>query len=84
MKYELDQFEWNQDWTLVKRPSHCSIIGTKWVFQNKIDEDGKVIRNKARLIAQDYTQLEGIKYYKTFAPKVRLESICILLACASF
>ncbi|KAH9698134.1 hypothetical protein KPL71_023896 [Citrus sinensis] len=56
--------------------------GTKWVFRNKIDESGVVVRNKARLVAQDYNQEEGIDFDETFAPVARLESIRMLLAYA--
>ncbi|GJZ61480.1 retrovirus-related pol polyprotein from transposon TNT 1-94 [Tanacetum coccineum] len=59
-----------------------SIIGTKWVFRNKLDENGIVSRNKARLVAQGYNQQEGIDYDETYAPVARLESIRILLAIA--
>ena len=44
------------------------VIETKWVFRNKQDQDGIVIRNKARLVAQDYTQVEGLDFGKTYAP----------------
>lgn len=70
---ELGQFERNHVWDLVPRPEGVNIIGTKWIFKNKIDEAGNVARNKARLVAQGYTQLEGIDYDETFAPVVRLE-----------
>ena len=59
------------------------MIGTKWIFKNKSDEHGTVIRNKSRLVAQDYTQVEGIDFDETFALVARLESIRILLAIAS-
>ena len=52
MKEELNQFEKSKVWTLVPLPKGHLAIGTKWVFKNKVDEDGKVIRNKARLVAQ--------------------------------
>ncbi|GJR70462.1 retrovirus-related pol polyprotein from transposon TNT 1-94 [Tanacetum coccineum] len=55
---------------------------TKWVFRNKLDENGIVSRNKARLVAQGYNQQEGIDYDETYAPVARLESIRILLAYA--
>ena len=58
------------------------MIGTKWVFRNKQDQDGIVIRNKARLVAQGYTQVEGLDFGQTYAPVVRLEAIRILLAYA--
>ena len=50
MNEELDQIEKNQTWELVPRPSQKNVIGTKWVFKNKLDENGKIIRNKARLV----------------------------------
>ena len=82
MQDELNQFERNKVWHLVPRPSHQSVIGTKWVFRNKLDESGLVVRNKARLVAQGYNQEEGIDYDETFAPVARLEAIRILLAFA--
>ncbi|XP_075088366.1 putative mitochondrial protein AtMg00820 [Nicotiana tabacum] len=75
MKDELDQFERNKVWELVPKPSNSSIVGKKWVFKNKLKESGQVVRNKARLVAQGYSQQEGIDYDKTFAPVARLESI---------
>jgi len=60
MQEELHQFEKNKVWHLVPWPENRSIIGTKWVFQNKLDEFGTVTRNKARLVVQGYNQEEGI------------------------
>ncbi|GKB57819.1 putative ribonuclease H-like domain-containing protein [Tanacetum coccineum] len=59
-------------------------IGTKWVFKNKKDKRGNVIRNKARLVAQGYRQEEGIDYEEVFAPMARIEAIRLFLAYASF
>ncbi|GJW46099.1 putative ribonuclease H-like domain-containing protein [Tanacetum coccineum] len=59
-------------------------IGTKWVYRNKKDERGIMIKNKARLIAQGYTQEEGIDYEEVFAPVARIEAIRLFLAYASF
>nr|GEX31384.1 copia protein [Tanacetum cinerariifolium] len=59
-------------------------IGTKWVYRNKKDERGIVIRNKARLVAQGHTQEEGIDYEEVFAPVTRIEAIRLFLAYASF
>jgi len=56
------QSEQNKVWTLTERPKNYSVIGTKWVSCNKLNEEGKVIRNKARLVAQGYSQQEGIDY----------------------
>ena len=68
-------------WSLVERPDpkKHNIIGTKWIFRNKQDEDGIVVRNKARLVAQGYTQIEGIDFGETYAPVARLESIRVML-----
>jgi hypothetical protein len=68
---------------LVERLRDHNVIGTNWVFQNKQDEEGIVVRNKARLVAQGYTQVEGLDFGETFAPVARLEAIRILLAFAS-
>ncbi|GJT90536.1 putative ribonuclease H-like domain-containing protein [Tanacetum coccineum] len=59
-------------------------IGTKWVFRNKKDERGIVVKNKARLVAQGHTQEEGIDYDEVFAPVARIEAIRLFLAYASF
>ena len=84
MQDELNQFERNKVWTLVEKPSNVSIIGTKWVYRNKLDENGIVIRNKARLVAKGYNQEEGIDFDETFAPVARLEAIRLLLVFACF
>ena len=60
MQEELNQFKRINVWTLVERPYDNNLIGTKWFFKNKFDEHGVVVRNKARLVAQGYTQEEGI------------------------
>ena len=83
MQDELNQFERCQVWELVPPPENAKIIGTRWVFKNKKDEDGNIIRNKARLVAQGYNQQEGIDYDETYAPVARLEAIRILMAFAA-
>ncbi|KAK1650786.1 hypothetical protein QYE76_068591 [Lolium multiflorum] len=86
MQEELECFTRNEVWSLVERPKdhRINVIGTKWVFKNKQDENGIVIRNKARLVAQGFAQIEGMDFEDTFAPVARLEAIRILLAFASF
>ncbi|KAL8089377.1 hypothetical protein AgCh_038989 [Apium graveolens] len=82
MQEELNQFERNKVWKFVPVPKNRSIIGTKWVFRNKMDEDRIVTRNKARLVAKGYSQEEGIDYDEAFALVARLEAIRISLAFA--
>ncbi|GJZ87819.1 putative ribonuclease H-like domain-containing protein [Tanacetum coccineum] len=71
-------------WRLVNLPKGKHAIRTKWVYRNKKDERGIVVRNKARLVAQGYTQEEGIDYDEVFAPVGRIEAIRLFLAYASF
>ncbi|GKF10592.1 putative ribonuclease H-like domain-containing protein, partial [Tanacetum coccineum] len=73
MQDELLQFSLQKVWRLVDLPKGKHAIGTKWVYRNKNDERGIVVRNKARLVAQGYTQEEGIDYDEVFAPIARIE-----------
>ena len=82
MHDELLQFQRNVIWTLVPRQEGEHIISTKWIFHNKTDEKGNVIHNKAHLVAQGYSQMEGVDYDEIFAPITRMESIRILLTLA--
>ncbi|KAJ9542245.1 hypothetical protein OSB04_028751 [Centaurea solstitialis] len=78
MQQELAEFKRNKVWRLVTRPRGKSIIGLKWIFRNKKDENDLIIRNKTRLVAK-----EGIDYDETFAPVARIEAIRIFLAYAA-
>ncbi|GJW50864.1 putative ribonuclease H-like domain-containing protein, partial [Tanacetum coccineum] len=80
----LSQVEPKKVWTLMDLPHGKRAIGTKWIYRNKKDKRGIVIRNKARLVAQGYTQEEGIDYDKFFAPVAKIEEIRLFLAYASF
>jgi hypothetical protein len=82
MQEELNNFKRNKVWTLVKRPKGVNLIGAKWVFKNK-QENETVVRNKARLITKGYSQVEGVDFDATFSPIARLEAICIMLAYSS-
>ncbi|GJU93723.1 retrovirus-related pol polyprotein from transposon TNT 1-94 [Tanacetum coccineum] len=82
MQEKLNQFVANDVWELVPQPKNMTIIGTKWVFRNKLDDNGVVSQNKARLVVQGYNQQEGIDYDETDALVARLKSIRILLAYA--
>ncbi|GJS64846.1 putative ribonuclease H-like domain-containing protein [Tanacetum coccineum] len=84
MQDELLQFKLHQVWTLVDLPYGKRAIGTKWIYRNKKDKRGIMFRNKARLVAQGYTQEEGIDYDDVFAPVARIKAIRLFLAYYSF
>ena len=75
MHEELNQFVRNDVWELAPRPEGVHVISTKWIFRNKTNEDGEIIQNKSRLVAQGYTQVEGVDFDESFTPVARLESI---------
>ena len=74
----------NKTWTLVPRLADKIVIGTKWVFKNKLDENGEITRNKARLVYKGYAQEEGLDYGETFAPIARMEGVRKQLAYATY
>ena len=80
MQDELNQFTGNYVWSLVPRSDDKNIIGTKWLFINKIDEDGNIVTNKSRLVAKDYNQDKGNDFYETYAFVAMLEVVRLLLA----
>jgi hypothetical protein len=75
MQEELENFVRNLVWEIVEPPPNCHPIRTKWVWKNKEGENGMVVRNKSRLVAQGYSQKEGFDYEETFAPVACLEAI---------
>jgi hypothetical protein len=60
------------------------VVGTKWIFKNKVNEDGKIIRNKASLLCKGYAQVKGIYFEEQISPVVILESIIMVLVFACF
>ena len=84
MEEEIEQIEKNMTQTLVPRPEDKNVIHTKWVFRNKLDENGEVTRNKARLVYNIYAQEEGIDYGETFSIVARLEGIRTLLVYSAY
>jgi hypothetical protein len=72
MEEEINQIQNNETWELVPIPKDKNVIGTKWVFRNKLNEYGQVIRNKAILVCKGYAQVEGINFEETFSPVTRL------------
>nr|GFA06947.1 putative ribonuclease H-like domain-containing protein [Tanacetum cinerariifolium] len=84
MHEELFQFKMQKVWVLVDLPHRKRATGTKWVYKNKKDERGIVVRNKVRLVTQGHIQEDGIDYEEVFAAVARIEAIRLFLAYASF
>ena len=82
MNVELDQIEKNNTWELVPRPTDKKVIGSKWVFKNKLNEQGQIVRNKARLVCKGYAQVEGQDFDENFSLVARMEAIRMFLAYA--
>lgn len=72
MHEEFNQIEKNKTWELVPRPTNKNVIGTKWVFRNKLNDHGEVGRNKARLVCKGYAQIEGLDFNEIFSHIARL------------
>nr|GEX49088.1 hypothetical protein [Tanacetum cinerariifolium] len=83
MQEELNEFERLGVWELVPRPDKFMVITLKWIYKVKLDELGDILNNKARLVARDYHQEEGIDFEEFFASVARLEAISIFLAFAA-
>lgn len=70
-------------WEVVKKPEGVNVVGSKWVFKAKKDATGNVVRYKARLVAQGFSQVPGVDYFDTYAPVARMASIRAILAMAA-
>jgi len=79
MNEELNQIETNDTWELIPRPKEKNVIGTKWAFKNKLNEQGQVIRKRARLVYKGYAKIEKVDFEETFALVERLEAIITFL-----
>jgi Reverse transcriptase (RNA-dependent DNA polymerase) len=85
IKEELDQLEKTKTWELMDLPEGCEPIGNKWVFVQKRDESRDIVKHKARLVAQGFSQKPGVDYSETgtFAPVMRFDTLWTLLALAA-
>nr|GFA49595.1 hypothetical protein [Tanacetum cinerariifolium] len=80
---ELNEFERLEVWELVPRPDKVMVITLKWIYKVKLDKPGRILKNKACLVARGYRQEEGIDFEESFALVPRLEAIWIFLAYAT-
>ena len=83
MDDEIGMIEKNKTWELVKLPKEKEVIGLKWIYKTKYNEDGSVQKHKARLVAKGYSQQPGVDFTETFAPVAQMETIRIVLALAA-
>jgi hypothetical protein len=80
MRSELHALQANGTWSLTSLPSGKTLIGCRWVYKIKHHSDGSIKRYKARLVAQGFTQMEGVNYHDTFSPTAKIIFVCCLLA----
>jgi hypothetical protein len=80
MNEEMDALERNKTWDLVELPKGRKVVGCKWVYKLKKGVDDKVKRYKARLVAKEYSQNEGIDFHEIFSPVVKLVSVRVMLS----
>lgn len=83
MNEEIKSIEQNHTWELVDLPEGKDVIGLKWDFKNKYNEDGIIQKYKARLVVKGYLQQLGVDFNKTFAPVIRMETIRTIVALAT-
>ncbi|GJU07511.1 retrovirus-related pol polyprotein from transposon TNT 1-94 [Tanacetum coccineum] len=79
MQEEIHEFKRLQVWEFLPCPDKVMLIKLKWIFKVKTDEFDKVLKNKARLVAQGFRQEEGIDFKESFAPVARIEAIRIFV-----
>jgi len=80
MNEELDQIEKNNTWDLFSIPNNKNAIGTKWIYRNKLNKDGHIVKNKARMVCKGYDQVEGMEFEEIFAPVSWIEAVNIFLS----
>lgn len=83
MDIEIGAIEKNETWQLVDAPEGVKIIGVKWVYKTKLNENGEIDKCKARLVAKGYAQEKGVDYNEVFAPVARWDTIRTVIALAA-
>nr|CAN83340.1 hypothetical protein VITISV_021483 [Vitis vinifera] len=82
MQEEIKTLNKNRTWDLVPRPPTTNIVGSKWVFKTKLKEDGTIDRYKAQLVAQGFSQIQGLEFGETFSPVIKHTTIRLILSLA--
>ena len=82
-KSEYESLMLNKTWRLVPKPKHANIVGSRWVFTRKRDEAGRIVRHKARFVAQGFSQKLGVDYTDTYSPVAQMQTIRVALAIAA-
>ena len=83
MDTEISMIEKNKTWELIDKPKDKPVIGLKWIYKTKFNEDGSIQKHKARLVAKGYSQQPGIDFHETYAPVARMETIRTVIALAA-
>ena len=83
MNSEIDSIEKNNTWTLTDLPAGAKKIGVKWVYKTKYNENGKIDKYKACLVAKGYSQKYGVDYTEVFAPVARMDTVRMNIALAA-
>lgn len=84
MDSEYESLIKNHTWELMDLPPNKNVINTKWIFRHKYNSDGTISHYKARFVARGFSQQEGVDYTDTFSPLIKLKSLRLLLAFATF
>ena len=69
-------------WKLIEKPPSGNIVGCRWTFRVKRDNLGAINKFKARLVAQGFSQVEGLDYNETFSPTIKFTTIRLMIALA--
>ncbi|CAL9001424.1 unnamed protein product [Prunus brigantina] len=80
MQEEIDALHMQGTWSLVPNPGNKNIVGSKWIYKIKRNSDGFIARHKARLVAQGFSQEQGLDFSETFGPVVRHNTVRLILS----